>query len=172
MKLGFTENMYALPKKLTGRGYCQRKGEIKSMNVNDYKVAMCKLIESCTRVLMEYIVDPSSTTLSGYFNVKTRSEEVDIAKSMSIYFYKAWFTEKHDFDVMSNRFYTQFSSCKLSEQDFIESVIHVAMGMEDPSNWNVLQYPLIIFDDLNHTKPVYIKVTKGKLPSSNDSSNQ
>ncbi|HCZ24935.1 MAG TPA: hypothetical protein DHV05_08895 [Acholeplasmataceae bacterium] len=141
------------------------------MKTYEIKESMCILIEACTRTLMHHLMDPKGSSLAGYLRVSTRDEEVKIAKCVSIYFHKAWFTEPHDFDLMASQFERILDNFKANQESLINSIISVALDIENPSSWNDMEYPMMIFENLDYTKPYNVKIIIGNKKSTYEGKN-
>lgn len=67
---------------------------------------------------------------------------------MSILFRKVWFTEAHDFDLMSKIFFRYHLN--IDQLEFINRMINTALDMEVHNEWSIEKYPLIFFEDDNY----------------------
>ena len=141
------------------------------MKTNEIKESICMLVNSCTRTLMHQLMDPKGSSLAGYFKVTSREEELRIAKCVSIYFHKAWYTEPHDFDVMANGFEQILKGLNADEESFLNSIISVALDLEDPSSWDEDTYPMMMFRGFDHTKPYNVKIVLGNQDNQNEDKN-
>lgn len=126
------------------------------MTINEYKEAMCIIVNHCHQTLFRSTYNKTNTQVSEYFNVNSVEDEIKMAKSVSMFFYKAWYTESHDFDLMANIFHSK--NLNIDQSMFIDGMINTALNMEDHNQWSIEKYPLVFFEDNDHTKPFYIKV--------------
>jgi hypothetical protein len=120
------------------------------MSKEQFKEAICYLVNCSSETLMYHTVDPSNKKVNESFQVKSYDEVIKISKSVLMHFYKAWYQESHDFELMSTVFFNKHLD--IDESTFIDGIIHTALEVEDYRTWDSEKYPLIFFEDNNYTK--------------------
>jgi hypothetical protein len=126
------------------------------MSKKQFNEAICYLVNCSSETLMHHLLEPSSKKLNESFQVKSYDELIKVCKSVLIHFYKVWYQEVHDFELMSTLFFNKHLD--IDENTFIDGVIHTALEIEDYQKWDRKKYPIIFFEDNDYQKPFSIKI--------------
>ena len=122
----------------------------------EFQEAMCQLASNATMVILG---------TKNCFKATPELSELDIAKCVLQSFYKAWYTEDHDMEVMGSAFEAKAPEMAgINRERFINVQILSAINMEIPSAYDEDVHCPVMFENNDYTKPTYIQITRG-LPT-------
>ncbi|BCR35187.1 hypothetical protein [Mariniplasma anaerobium] len=131
------------------------------MKANEFREAMCQLVSAASNIILLNSIDGGKVkSRELYFKEQNNLSEEDIAKCILQYFYKAWYTKSRDFIVMSQCIENVTQEIDINIETFINSQINHAISIEKASTYKIDLYPLIVFEDNDYKKGIYIKLYK------------